>query len=322
MRVLVTGATGLLGRMTAERLITAGHTVTVMQRHTSGLAADEIIGDITVASDVSRAMAGQDGVVHLAARVAVTGHWDEFARTNVEGTRTMLTGARRAGVHRFVHVSTPSVAHAGDALVGAPAGAADPGATRGHYATSKALAENLALTASDDAMSVVAVRPHLVWGPGDTQLVGRIVERARAGRLALVGHGGALVDSTYVDNAADALVAALRAAPRIGGRSFVVSNGEPRTIAELVGRIVAAVGLGPPTRHVPAGLAFSAGIMIEKLWGLLDRTDDPPMTSFLAEQLSTAHWFDQRTTREVLDWEPAVTLDEGFTRLQHSFDDD
>jgi nucleoside-diphosphate-sugar epimerase len=264
---------------------------------------------------VARAVDGQDAVIHVAAKVAVTGAWNEFEHVNITGTETLLTAARRSGVGRFVHVSTPSVAHAGHALIGAQAEPADPRTTRGHYATSKAEAERRALAASTPDCPVVAIRPHLVWGPGDEQLVGRIVGRARSGRLALIGSGAALIDTTYVDNAADALVAALDAAPRLGGQSLVVSNGEPRTVHELVGRILRAHGLAPPTHSVPTRVAFGGGLLLERWWGRSSRASEPPMTSFLAEQLSTAHWFDQRTTRSSLSWKPAISLDEGFQRL-------
>ena len=218
-----------------------------------------------------------------------------------------------------MHVSSPSVAHAGEPLVGAGAAPADPGATRGHDATSKAMAELAALEASADDMPVVAIRPHLVWGPGDTQLVGRIVERARHGRLALVGSGAALIDTTYVTNAADALVAAIDHAPSLGGRAFVVTNGEPRTVHELVARITAAAGVEWTARRVPTALAIAGGSVAERVWDRTGRTDDPPMTSFLAEQLSTAHWFDQRETCDALRWTPAVSLDVGFRALAESF---
>ena len=158
---------------------------------------------------------------------------------------------------------------------------------------------------------MVVVRPHLVWGPGDPQLVGRIVARARAGRLPVVGTGTALIDTTYVDNAVDALVAALDRAPEVTGRTFVVSNGEPRPVAELVASICAASGVAPPRVAVPAALARAAGAVVERI---VPR--DPPMTRFLAEQLSTAHWFDQRATRAALGWAPRVSLDEGFARLR------
>ena len=317
MRVLVTGASGLLGRTVASALIARGDDVTVVQRSASGLDCREIRGDIAVLADVEAAVeaARPEAVVHLAARVGIVGDWDDFRTANVVGTQNLLGAARRAGAERFVYVSSPSVAHEGAALSGEGAGPAAPDHVRGHYSRSKALGEQAALAASDDTFAVVAVRPHLVWGPGDTQLVGRIVERARAGRLALVGSGAALIDTTYVDNAADAIVAALDRAPAVGGRAFVVSNGEPRTVEEMLTRICLAAGAPPPTRRVPFRVAFLAGSLVERVWARLDRTDDPPMTSFLAEQLATAHWFDQRETRSALGWTPRVSLEEGFVRL-------
>jgi nucleoside-diphosphate-sugar epimerase len=264
-------------------------------------------------------MDGADAVVHLAARVGVVGTWSDFEATNVAGTAAVLSAAREAGVSRLVFVSSPSVAHGGDPLVGAGADPADPDAAGGHYARSKAIAEQLALGEADDRLNVVAIRPHLVWGPGDTQLIGRIVDRARAGRLALVGSGAALIDTTYIDNAADALVAALDRADSLSGRAFVVSNGEPRPIGELVARIVSAAGLDEPRLRVPVAVARFGGRMAERVWESSGREDDPPMTEFLAEQLSTAHWFDQRETRQALEWQPAVSLDEGFARLRAWF---
>jgi nucleoside-diphosphate-sugar epimerase len=177
------------------------------------------------------------------------------------------------------------------------------------------MAEILALDASSAAMPVVAIRPHLVWGPGDTQLVGRVVERARHGQLALVGSGAALVDTTYVDNAASALVAAIDRAPSLGGRALVVSNGEPRTVSELVARILAAAGAPTSPRRVPKTVALVAGSIVERAWNATGRTGDPPVTRFVVQQLATAHWFDQRETRAQLQWEPTVSLAEGFERL-------
>jgi len=319
VRVLVTGATSLLGAAVARRLHDRGDAVTVFQRNPSGLGVAEHLGTITDKSAVGAAMAGAEAVVHLAAKVAVTGPWAAFEEINVRGTDNVVHAAVDRGVSRFVHVSSPSVAHAGNSLVGAPAGPANPETARGHYARSKAQAERLALAADTEHFNVVAIRPHLVWGPGDTQLVGRIVDRARAGRLAVVGSGAALIDTTYIDNAADALVAAVDHAPQLGGQALVVSNGQPRPVHEVLSRIVSAAGLAPPRLHVPARVAKLGGRLSEAWWERRGRQDDPPMTSFLAEQLATAHWFDQRATRQALHWEPAISLDEGFRRLRDWF---
>lgn len=321
MKVLVTGATSLLGRATAARLRNRGDEVSVFQRRSAGLDVTEYLGNVADQSAVGAAMAGVDAVVHLAALVSAAGPWSAFDETNVAGTRNVVDAARDAGVSRFVFVSSPSVAHSGRSLVGASASPADPDRVRGHYAKSKAHAELVALAANSSEMAVVAVRPHLVWGPGDTQLVGRIVDRARAGRLAIVGSGAALIDTTYIDNAADGLVAALDRSPYLGGRAFVLTNGEPRPIREILNRIVMAAGLEPPRIRVPYQVAYAGGLAVERIWERGKRQDDPPMTSFLAEQLGTAHWFDQRGTRRSLRWEPKVTLDEGFLRLRAWFRD-
>ena len=321
MRVLVTGATSLLGRSLVERLVSRGDSVSVLQRRPSGLDVTENLGDILEPRAVMKSTAGADAVVHLAARVAVAGPWAEFEAVNVQGTRNVVRAAQAAGVRRFVHVSSPSVAYHGESLVGAPADSADPVRARGHYARSKAQAELVALAANSSDMAVVAVRPHLVWGPGDTQLVGRIVERARAGRLAMVGTGGALIDTTYIDNAGDALVAALDRAPQLGGRVFVVTNGEPRPVRELLNRIVISAGLEPTRARVPYQVARGGGLIAERIWERREGNEDPPMTSFLAEQLGTAHWFDQRETRAALGWEPKVKVAEGFEKLRAWFED-
>ena len=321
MRVLVTGATGMLGRGTAAALLARGADVTVLQRRPSGLACRELLADVADTGTVRRAAAGQDAVVHLAAKVDVVGPWSEFAHANVDGTRSVVAACRAAGVGRLVHVSTPSVAHAGRPLVGVGAEPADPVRARGHYARSKAVAERAALAADSPGLAVLCVRPHLVWGPGDTQLVQRIVSRARAGRLPLIGSGAALVDTTYVDNAVAALLAAVDSVGRVHGEPLVVSNGEPRPVAEILAGLCHAAGVAGPRGRVPVRVARVAATAVDRVWEVLDRRDTPPLTAFLVEQLSTAHWFDQRHTRAVLGWRPTVSIDEGFDRLARWFSD-
>jgi nucleoside-diphosphate-sugar epimerase len=318
--VLVTGASGLLGGAVARVLVARGHAVRTLQRRPSGVAgAHDVAGSITDPAAVAGALDGVDAVVHLAARVSLAGPPQEFDTVNIGGTTVLLDAAERAGATRFVQVSSPSVAHGGSSLVGVGAEAADPAHARGDYARTKAAAELLALDRDrgdlPGGMSVVAVRPHLVWGPGDTQLVERVLDRAARGRLPLLDHGGALIDTLYVDNAADGIAAALDRAPDVHGRAYVLTNGEPRTVADLLTGICRAGGVRPPAWRVPAGLARTAGGLVEAVWRLRPGTDEPPMTRFLAEQLSTAHWFDQRATRADLRWTPAVSLDEGFARL-------
>lgn len=316
MIIAVTGASGYLGRAVAAELVASGHEVRALQRRPSRVeGVTDILGSITDPDAVARLVDGAEGIVHLAAKVSLAGDPAQFRAVNVEGTRALLDASERAGVSRFVQVSSPSVAHAGSALAGVGAEPASPADARGEYARTKAEAELIALGRDSDSLWVVAVRPHLVWGPGDTQLVGRILDRARRGRLPLLDGGRALIDSTYVDNAATGIVAALHRADSAHGRAFVITNGEPRPVGELLAGICLASGVQPPRWSIPAGVARAAGSLIERAWALRPGEDEPPMTRFLAEQLSTAHWFDQRETRQALDWAPTVSIDEGLRRL-------
>ncbi|TCK64514.1 nucleoside-diphosphate-sugar epimerase [Curtobacterium sp. PhB136] len=318
LRVLVTGASGFLGRAVAAAVRDAGHDVRTFQRRPSGVpGVTDVLGTMTDAAAVRAAVDGVEAVVHLAAKVSLAGDPADFVRVNVDGTRSLVAAARDAGVSRFVFVSSPSVAHTGSSIAGAGASPASPGGARGDYARTKAAAELLALDADAPGFAVVAVRPHLVWGPGDTQLVGRIVDRARRGRLPLLDSGAALIDSCYVDNAASAMVAALAHAADDGvhGNAYVVTNGEPRPVADLLDGICRASGVPTPRWHVPAGVARTAGSLVEAVWRVRPGVDEPPMTRFLAEQLSTSHWFDQRRTRRDLQWAPSVSIDEGLRRL-------
>lgn len=323
MRVLVTGGRSLLGAGVVQALHSRGDEVAVLQRRPAPVArelgVEQFLGDLNDTTVMRAAVAGRDAVVHLAAQVGVTGTPAQFRATNVDGTRSVLAASQRARVGRLVFISSPSVAHAGRALVGAPAGRADPQRAKGPYSRTKATAELDVLASDRPGFATVAVRPHLVWGPGDEQLVGRIVARARAGRLPLVGGGRALIDTTYLDNGVTAIVAAVDRCQAAHGRAFVVSNGEPRPVAEILTRICAAAGVPVPRRSVPSSAAWLGGAAVEAVWALGRRTDDPPMTRFLARQLATAHWFDLRETKSALRWSPQVSMDEGFALLADYF---
>ena len=314
MKVLLTGATSMIGRVTVQELLRHGHEVSVLQRGDSDLAVAVFRGDIRDSKVVAQAIEGCDVVIHAAAKVGLIGKYKEFYDINVEGTKNILNAAADAGCRGLVYVSSPSVSYSKIPVVGE----ASPPATDnvlGHYSKTKSIAERTVL--AETRLATVAMRPHLVWGPGDTQLVGRIVERARQRRLALVNRGEAVVDTTYIDNVGDALVAA---AERIGvqenlnGKALVVSNGEPRTVASLVESICEAAGVPCHPRTIGLGAAVRLGAAIELLFKLKPFVE-PPLTKFTAYQLGISHWFDIAETKELLQWSPRVSLDEGFARL-------
>jgi len=318
MRVLVTGATSMIGACTVRELLRRGHEVHVMQRGESELPVQVFRGDIRDSVVVRAAIHGCDVVIHAAAKVGLVGSFQEFFSTNVTGTENIMNAAADAGCRGVVYVSSPSVSYSTTPVEGAVSPPAFDD-VMGHYSRTKSIAERAVLV--DHRLPTVALRPHLVWGPGDTQLVGRIVERAQQGRLVLVNKGDAVVDSTYIDNVADALVAA---AERIGiqenldGKALVVSNGEPRTVASLVESICTAAGVAYAPRSVSLWAAVILGSIIETVFKLRPHSE-PPLTKFTAYQLGISHWFDISETIELLEWAPRISLDEGFARLANSY---
>ncbi|MGO2860914.1 MAG: NAD-dependent epimerase/dehydratase family protein [Brevibacterium sp.] len=320
MRITVTGASGLLGSSVARALIAAGHEVTTLQRRPSGAeGAHDVIGSVTDPTAVTEALTGAEAVVHLAAKVSMMGDPKDFEAVNIGGTRTLVEAAQAAGVPRLVHISSPSVAHTGESIIGEGAGPASPDHARGEYARTKAAGELIALAADSADFRVLVLRPHLMWGPGDAQLTERVIDRARSGRMPVLGSGAALVDTLFVDNAVEAIVAAVDAVDATHGEALVVTNGQPRPIGELMSRIAIAGGASEPKLRIPVAPALAAGSVVEKVWDLGEHDDEPPLTRFLAEQLSTAHWFDQRRTHEVLGWRPRVSVEEGMQILARHY---
>lgn len=328
MRALVTGGGGFLGTAICRRLLAAGHEVVALNRgdypHLAELGVEAVRGDMAAEGVVAEAARGCEVVFHTAARAGSWGSHESFHRPNVLGTQRVLEACRALGIPKLVFTSSPSVAYGpedGD-VEGADESLPYPERYEALYPQTKAEAERMVLAADGPELSTVALRPHLIWGPGDTQLAPRIIERARSGALRLVGEPK-LIDTIYVDNAAQAH---LDAAERLGpgaacaGRAYFLSNDEPVLSHDMINRILAAAGLPPCEKTVSAGVARFAGGVFEGVWGLLGRTDEPRMTRFVAHQLSTAHWFDISAAKRDLGYVPAVSVDEGMARLAAWFE--
>jgi nucleoside-diphosphate-sugar epimerase len=325
VRALVTGGGGFVGGAVARALRARGDDVVSIARgdypQLRELGVETVRGDLGELPDVLSAADGCDAVLHVAAKAGIWGPAADFERSNVLGTSNVLQACRQLGVTRLVHTSTPSVVHAGGSITGGDESLPYSTTFSTDYPRTKAEAERMVLAADGSALATVALRPHLVWGPGDTQLVPRILQRARSGRLRLVNGGTAVIDTTYVDDAVAAHLLALdRLAPgaACAGKPYFISSGDPRPVGEVVNAILAAGGLPPVTASVPLPVAEAAGAAAEALWRLLRRQDDPPMTRFLARQLATDHWFDISAARRDLGYEPQVGVDEGMRRLAES----
>jgi nucleoside-diphosphate-sugar epimerase len=321
--VLVTGGTGFLGRAIVGRLLAQGRTVSVLARSAApdleARGVRLVRADIEDAAAVAGACQGAETVFHVAARVGVWGPYDAFFRANVLGTRAVLAGCAAQGVRRLVYTSTPSVVYNGRDLAGADESLPLTKDCPSPYPLTKALAEAEVLAASAANLRTVALRPHLIWGPGDPHLVPRILARARAGRLRIVGHGKNRVDMVHVENAADAHLAAETALSRDSsgatGRAYFITNGEPVVLWDWINGLLRALGEKPVTRTISLGAASAVGLACEAAWTLLRLGGEPPMTRFVAAELAKDHWFDIAAARRDLGYAPRVSMADGTAAL-------
>jgi 2-alkyl-3-oxoalkanoate reductase len=317
---LVTGGGGFLGGHVVRQLRERSDDVRSLSRnHHEGIDAEQFQGDLADADAVLRAADGCDVVFHIAAKAGVWGPREDYHRVNVVGTENVIAACRAHGIQRLVYTSTPSVVYGDSGIEGGDESLPYPDSFLTPYPETKAIAERAVLAANDDTLSTVALRPHLVIGPGDNHLVPRIVERGRAGLLRRIGSDPNPVDWTWVEDCARVHLAA---ADRLGpgaacaGKAYFVSQGEPVPIWDLINRILAAADAPPVEKTVPAGLAYFAGACAETVFRVLGRKEEPRLTRFVAKQLSTPHWFDISAAKRDLGYAPQVTLDDAMERLR------
>jgi nucleoside-diphosphate-sugar epimerase len=354
---LVTGGTGFLGRRLVERLLDAGRTVTVLARRADPTLAARGVRFITASLDdapaVTAACAGHATVFHTAAKVGVWGRYDDFFRTNVLGTRAILAGCRAHGVARLIYTSTPSVVYNGQSLANADESLPLTTECPSPYPLTKAIAEREVLAANGSTLRTIALRPHLIWGIGDPHLVPRVLARARAGRLRIIGDGTNRVDMVHVENAVDAHLLAEQAltishllndkitktgigeksnchliddklpntipsppatAPA-AGRAYFITNGEPVVLWDWINQLLLSLGEPPVTRHLSLSTASAIGAICETLWRVLPVATEPPMTRFIAKELATDHWFNLTAARRDLGYAPRVSMAAGTAEL-------
>lgn len=352
MSTLVTGGTGFLGRRIVERLLAAGRSVVVLGRTPSAELEARGVRFVRASLDdadaVRAACVGVETVFHVAARVGVWGRYDDFFRTNVLGTHAVLEGCRAHGVKHLIYTSTPSVVYNGRDLANANESLPLTTDCPSPYPVTKAIAEREVLAANSSTLRTVALRPHLIWGVGDPHLVPRVLARAKAGRLRIIGDGKNRVDMVHVENAVDAHLLAEQAlrkscdgarssaasAPHavgssnllgyfasgadVGGRAFFITNDEPVVLWDWINGLLDALGRPPITKKLSLRSALAAGSACEAIWRILPLGGEPPITRFVAAELAKDHWFDLTAARRDLGYMPRVSMVAGTAELVES----
>ena len=323
MKVLVTGGGGFLGKAIIRLLLDKGVAVRSFSRQNypelAALGVEHCRGELSDLAAVTAAVAGCETVFHVAAKAGVWGPYSEYYQANVVGTENILQACRRQQVQRLIYTSSPSVVFDGSDMEGVDESVPYPPHYHSFYPQTKAQAEQLVLAANSRKLATVALRPHLIWGPEDNHLVPRILARGRQGALRKLGRRPCLVDTIYIDNAAEAHLQAaeqLKIDSPVAGNAYFLSNDEPLPLWDIINRILAAGDLPPVTKTISPNLAYAIGALLEKSYRLLNLKGEPRMTRFVAREMSTAHWFDLSAARRDFGYAPKVTIDEGLQRLK------
>lgn len=324
MTTLVTGGSGFLGFALCQALRKQGLEVRSLQRRFSSdlqtLGVTQICADLTDRHAVFQAVDGVQSVFHNAAKAGAWGPYRAYYQANVVGTQHVIEACQAHRVQQLIYTSTPSVTHAkAKAVQGLSSDDVPYGKHfTAAYPATKAIAEQAVLTANNPKLATIALRPRLIWGPGDHHLLPQLIKRAQAGHVQIIGNGRNLVDSTFITNAVHAHLAAfthLSPDAPCAGRAYFISNGEPRPIATLITQLLAAVGISAQIKTCPFPLGYALAAACEWLWQLLPLAGEPPLTRFLAEQLSTAHWYSMTSATRDFGYQPQISIDQGLALL-------
>ena len=320
-KVLVTGGGGFLGKAIVRRLVDRGDQVRSLARNfypeLEKMGVDQIQGDISDPDAVARACEDRTIVYHVAAKPPPWGRYADYHQTNVVGTQNVIDSCLDQNQSNLIFTSTPSVVHNGKDIEGADESMPYPKKFSGHYAKTKAIAEQLVVKAARNKLKTIILRPHKIWGPGDNQILTRLV--ARAHKLKQIGHGNNLIDVTYIDDAADAHILAadkLKAHPGLSGNIYFISQGEPVLAWYMVNEFLKAAGCSPVKKSVPFRIAWVTGALLEVIYKVLHLSKEPYITRFLVETVSQSNWFTIDAAKRDLGYTPQISIDEGLRRLE------
>jgi len=317
VNVLVIGGNGFLGQHLLPLLRRRDLHLRVLgrqERCALALPVEYCRGDVQKFSDVLEATRGMEAVFHLASKAGIEADPKGYDATNVQGTRHVLEACRRNRVKYCVYTSSPCVVFNGKNIRGGDESLPYSGHPLCDYARTKIQAEKLVLAANAKTLRTLALRPHLLFGRGDRQLIPRLLQRSQSGRLARIGSGKNCVDMTHVANAALAhelaLLALLRGHP--GGKAYFIGQEKPLPLWDTIDQILRRLNCPPVTRHIPFHIAYASGFLLEKLCRLHRSQREPAMTRFLALALSHDHYFSHRAARKDLGYIPQISIEEAM----------
>jgi len=319
---LVTGATGFVGGRLAAELVAHGFRVRALSRRAGGhdalegLGVEVVRGDLADRASLARAATGASVVFHAAARVSDWGPREAFLAANVEGTRSLVDACRGAGVRRFVHLSSLTVLGLprDGRVVTEETPPARP-APGDFYSESKLEGERIVREAHGaGGLATTVVRPGAIWGPGDPNVVPRIVRLLRRGAMPYVAGGGNLLGLTHVENLVAGLLLAAQTT-EAAGRLYHVTDGEEVTAREAIGALADALGVARPRIPLPFPVVLGAAALVEGTARLLGLRRAPSLTRYGVRFVACHARYDVGKARRELGYAPRVTFRDGVAAL-------
>jgi nucleoside-diphosphate-sugar epimerase len=322
---LVTGGSGFVGRALVDALRARGDRVIVAEPFGEPWRDDVQFErvDVRDTEALTRILAGVNTVFHNASLVHTKhNRVDDVWSVNLGGTRSVLQACWKARVQKLIYVSTASAVYEGSDIENGDETLPYARKSQAPYADSKIAAERELLAASGQrGVLTCAIRPHVIFGPGDRRFLPAILARAESGSLRFsVGvRNQKLSDFTYVDNLIDALLLAdqkLVAGSPVAGQAYFVTNGEPMPFFTFVAKVLQELGLPRILGGVPYPIVFAAAAIKEGLdtlrGGTLNAEDG--MSRFAVRYMVRHHYFSIAKARRDLGYEPRVSIDEGIRR--------
>lgn len=320
-RVFVTGGSGFVGTNLISALVDQGVEVVALARSESSIA--KVIeaganvtasGDLDSLDEMERGMQGCDLVFHVAAAVGILGDFEEFHHVNVAGTQQVIDAAKKAGVPRFVHVSTEALMAGGKPYIYMDETWPYPKKPVGMYATTKGLAEQLVIKANCDALTTVAVRPPLIWGKGDTSVLPAIADAVISGQWVWFNGGHYPHTSTHIRNVIEGLIVAAEKGK--GGQVYYVTDGPEHDFREFMTALLETRGVKDNSKSMPYWLGNIIARACEILWNLLPLKGAPPLPRELLYLMGQHMTINDSKARTELGYEGKVTLAEGLAEMR------
>lgn len=321
-RAFVTGGSGFLGGRLIEMLVRQGVEVAALARSDAAREKVEARGARAVAGDLSSPDAlladlqGTDVVFHSAAFLHFWGDWDDFVAVHRDATAGLIDVAKRAGVRRFILVSAASVVmREMTPILNVDETAPLTNLRHLPYSATKAMAERAAVTENSGSMAVVAVRPPLIWGPGDT-FDHELGDKIRAGQFAYFDGGRFPYSVCHVDNACHGVI--LAAERGCGGEAYFIADSEITEARDFLSERIEAASMKPPSISVPSRLAWALAGVMEGVWRLFRFKSEPPITREVVRLLGAAFTITLKKAETELGYRPLLTRAQGMAALKAS----